>query len=114
MVDNVTSLTGNGLKDWLLQRFSAVFIGIYTVFLLSFIMLHTPLTYPVWHGLFQNTLMRIASVTVLFLLILHAWIGIWTVSTDYVKNTFVRISLQALIAIGFIGLLIWGIDIFWG
>lgn len=30
MVNNVTSLTGNGLKDWLIQRVTAVYFAVYS------------------------------------------------------------------------------------
>lgn len=30
MVANVTSLTGNGLKDWLVQRVTAVYFAAYS------------------------------------------------------------------------------------
>ena len=36
MVTNVTSLTGNGLKDWLIQRVTAVYFAIYVLYLLAY------------------------------------------------------------------------------
>lgn len=36
MVTNVTSLTGNGLKDWLIQRVTAVYFAVYTIFIIGF------------------------------------------------------------------------------
>lgn len=35
MVNNVTSLTGNGLKDWLIQRVTAVYFAAYLIFYLD-------------------------------------------------------------------------------
>lgn len=113
MVDNVTSLTGNGLRDWLIQRISAVVVGIYAIFLVCFFICHSPMTFQTWQQLFTHTWMRVSSVVVLFCLILHAWIGVWTISTDYIKPTGLRIFIQALFVVCLLLSLVWGIDIFW-
>lgn len=114
MVNNVTSLTGNGLKDWLIQRATAVYIGAYVIFLVAYLMLHPALDYQTWHHLFSCTLVKVASVLVVFAIALHAWIGIWTVATDYIKCAFVRVSMMLVLIAYLSGLLIWAIHIFWG
>lgn len=114
MVSNVTSLTGNGLKDWLIQRVSAVYFAIYVLYLLGFLFMHPALLYDQWHGLFRDTGFQIATVIALFMLSLHAWIGIWTVTTDYIKCTVIRLSVQVLVALFLLGQFIWGLMIVWG
>lgn len=114
MVTNVTSLTGNGLKDWLIQRATAVYFAAYCFFLLGFFLLHPQLNFTQWHGLFSNTLVRIATILSLFALSLHAWIGIWTVTTDYMKCTSMRISVQMIVILWLLGQLTWGLMIVWG
>ncbi len=115
MVTNVTSLTGNGLKDWLIQRVSAFYLTIYSLFLLGFIFYHPGLNYEQWHVLFTNSLFQIASTIALLLLLLHAWIGIWTVTTDYLNFcTMLRVSIQMVVALLLISQFIWGLMIMWG
>lgn len=114
MVTNVTSLTGNGLKDWLIQRVTAVYFAVYSVFLLVFLITHPDLTYSQWHTLFQCRLFQIASVIGLLSLSLHAWIGIWTVTTDYMKCTAIRLSVQFLVVLWLLSQFIWGLMIVWG
>lgn len=114
MVSNVTSLTGSGLKDWLIQRVSAVLIAAYTVFLLTYYIVTPAITYQQWHQLFQSNWMRISTVLVLLAFVLHAWVGIWTVTTDYLKGTMLRVTIQILVIVALLALLIWGIDILWG
>jgi len=114
MVTNVTSLTGNGLKDWLIQRLSAVYLAIYTLFLLSYLLLHPHMSYNHWHALFHMASMQIVTVFALFLVLLHAWVGIWTVTTDYIKCTTVRLSIQALIALFLGSQFLWGFMMVWG
>ena len=114
MLNNVTSLTGNGLKDWLIQRATAVYFGVYSIYLLCYLMLHPHLTYEQWHQLFTCQVFQIASVIALIALTLHAWIGIWTVTTDYMKCTALRLSFQLFVVLWLLSQLIWGFIIVWG
>lgn len=114
MVTNVTSLTGNGLKDWLIQRVTAVFFAVYSLFLFGYLLLHPHLEYRDWYALFHCNFFRIATIIAVFALVLHAWIGIWTVVTDYVKCTVIRLSVQLLVALWLFSLLIWSLMIVWG
>jgi succinate dehydrogenase / fumarate reductase membrane anchor subunit len=114
MVTNVTSLTGNGLKDWLIQRVSALIIGFYCLILLAFFIVHPNPSYEQWAGLFHCKSFFILSVLSMFFLVLHAWIGLWTVTTDYLKPTCIRLPIQMLIAAFLFGLFIWFLMILWG
>lgn len=114
MVNNVTSLTGNGLKDWLIQRVTALYFAVFSVFLIAFLVLHPNLTYVQWQGLFKCHLTQIAFVIALISLSLHAWIGLWTVTTDYLKCTAIRLSVQLLVVLWLLSQFIWGLIIVWG
>ena len=114
MVGNITSLTNNGPRDWLLQRVTAVILAGYTFFMLGYIFTHPAMSFSTWQGLFACQLMRVATVIVLFSILVHAWIGLWTVTTDYLKSVLVRITMQSLIFITLMTILIWGIAILWG
>ena len=39
-----------------------------------------------WHALFSANWMRIFSLLALVALSVHAWVGMWTISTDYLTN----------------------------
>lgn len=114
MVTNITSLTGNGLKDWLIQRVTAIYFAIYTVFLFGFLLMHPQLQYSEWSTLFHCWGFQIASVCALLMLSLHAWIGIWTVTTDYLSCTVVRVTVQMLVFFLLLAQFIWGLMIVWG
>ena len=114
MVTNVTSLTGNGLKDWLIQRVTAVYFAAYTLFVLGFLLMHPQLIYSQWQALFHATWFQIATMLALLTLTLHAWIGIWTVTTDYIKCTIIRLSVQMLVVLFLLGQFLWGLMIVWG
>lgn len=114
MVSNITSLTGNGLRDWMVQRVSAVVVGAYAIFLIGYLLMNPGMQYAQWHGLFTNLAMRTASFLVLLSLLAHAWIGVWTVSTDYIKPTALRVVFQVLVILALLACLVWGIEILWG
>lgn len=114
MVTNITSLTGNGLKDWLIQRVTALYFGIYTLFLFGYLLLHPKLQYSEWAAFFHCGIVQIATVVALLMLSLHAWIGVWTVTTDYIKCTAIRLSVQTLVFLLLLAQFIWGLMIVWG
>lgn len=114
MVSNVTSLTGNGLKDWLIQRVSAVYLAVYALFLFGFLLFHPHISYETWAGLFSCSMFKIASILALVSVLLHAWVGLWTVTTDYLACTVLRLSVQLVILAWLLGQFIWGLMILWG
>jgi succinate dehydrogenase / fumarate reductase membrane anchor subunit len=114
MVTNVTSLTGNGLKDWLIQRVTAMYFGFYVAFIAAFVLMHPQLAYYQWQGLFACIWFKIATIMAFFAFSLHAWIGIWTVTTDYLKCMWLRVAVQMAV-VGFLSAqVLWGVMIVWG
>lgn len=114
MVTNITSLTGNGLKDWLIQRVTAIYFAAYSLFLFGFLLLNPQMQYSTWSALFHCVVFQIASVTALVMLSLHAWIGIWTVTTDYMKCTALRLTVQIIVFLFLFAQFVWGLMIVWG
>ena len=121
MVTNVTNFGRSGLYDWLVQRITAVILAVYFVMLLGYLVLNPDLNYQQWHELFGATWLRIASLMALMALCAHAWIGLWTISTDYLtsdmlggKATLIRCFFQAACVVLMFIYLVWGIQILWG
>ncbi|MDZ7852203.1 MAG: succinate dehydrogenase, hydrophobic membrane anchor protein [Halomonas sp.] len=114
MVTNITNLGRSGLSDWLLQRVSAVVLALYTLFIVGFLLFSPGLDYAAWSGLFSQTWMRIFSLLAFLSLAAHAWIGLWTVTTDYLKSTGVRLAVQLIIILAIFVFLVWGITVLWG
>lgn len=114
MVSNITSLTGRGLRDWLIQRISALVIGIYALVLGIFWLNHPDMDYETWRAFFACPWVKILNSIAWVSIILHAWIGLWTVTTDYLKSLWLRLTVQVLIMLSLSGLFFWGILVFWG
>src|SRR5262249_21901161 len=114
MVTNVTSLTGKGLRDWLIQRISALYLLIYALFLIVFLLLHPQLRYEQWQNVFHCLWFQLATLIALITLSLHIWIGVWTVTTDYLRCTVIRLSVQMLVALWLFLQFFWGFMMVWG
>ncbi|WPC06995.1 succinate dehydrogenase, hydrophobic membrane anchor protein [Pseudomonas sp. MBLB4123] len=121
MVTNVTNFSRSGLYDWMAQRVSAVVLAAYVLFLLGFVIVNPGMGYAEWHGLFSGTAMRIFSLLALVALSAHAWVGMWTISTDYLtpmalgkSATAVRFLFQAACGIAMFAFFVWGVQILWG
>lgn len=111
MVEIATSFGRSGLQDWLIQRVSAVVIAIYTFFLTGYFLSHTTVSYIEWRQLFSDTSMQYGSFLVLLSLLAHAWIGFWTITTDYIKHLALRLILQVLFILAVLLCLAFGIQV---
>ncbi|MDP1932482.1 MAG: succinate dehydrogenase, hydrophobic membrane anchor protein [Gammaproteobacteria bacterium] len=121
MVTNVTNFGRSGLYDWVIQRLTAVVLAVYFVFFLSYLLFNPDVNYQQWQALFSTTWMRIASLLALLAICAHAWIGLWTISTDYLtsdmigaKATVIRFLFQTGCVVLMFIYLVWGIQILWG
>lgn len=121
MVTQVTNFGRSGLYDWLIQRASAVIMAAYTVFIVAFIFSQSELSYEAWSGLHDQLWMRVFSLLTLISIAVHAWIGLWSVLTDYVttrlmgpKATALRVTTQMVMGLVTITYFIWGVEIIWG
>lgn len=113
MVSSVTNLGRSGVYDWMVQRVSAYVLALYTIFLLGFL-LTTDVSYDAWSGLFEQTWFRIFSLMALVAMGAHAWVGLWTISTDYIKATGPRFLFQAACGATMFVYVVWGVQILWG
>jgi succinate dehydrogenase / fumarate reductase membrane anchor subunit len=119
MVTAVTSMGRSGLYDWMMQRVSAVILLAYFAFI-GFV-LFDGVDYVSWKALFSHTWMRIFSLLALLSLGMHAWVGLWSVFTDYLTERLMgttgnvlRFTAQALSALIMFTYVVWGVQILWG
>lgn len=114
MVSSVTSLGRSGVYDWLIQRVTAVIIAAYFILVMGFLLTHSPLAYEDWFAFITCTPMQIFSLLAFVATAAHAWIGLWTISTDYIKHSGLRLAFQLVCALAILACFIWAIMILWG
>ncbi|NIF20807.1 MULTISPECIES: succinate dehydrogenase membrane anchor subunit [Pantoea] len=114
MVSNASALGRSGIQDWLLIRASAMLIALYTLYLLGFVVMSYPLTYDVWHGFFASAFTKVFTLLTLFAILIHGWIGMWQVLTDYVKPVAIRLVAQLVIVVALFAYAIYGTVVVWG
>lgn len=114
MVSNASALGRNGVHDFLLVRATAIVITLYILYMIGFFAVTGELTYEVWSGFFSSAFTKVFTLLTLFSILIHAWIGMWQVLTDYVKPVAIRLGLQLLIVVALLVYFIYGFVVVWG
>jgi len=114
MVNRVIVGAHYGLRDWLIQRITAVVMAVYSVALAGYLLLQPYLNYDVWTGLFSGQPMRTFTLLFLLSVFYHAWIGIRDIVMDYVKPASVRLVIHVLVILVALLYTIWAVQILWG
>ncbi len=102
-----------GLKDWLVQRVTAIVMVIYTAALLISFLTGSNFTYEGWAGLFAQQCFKLFSVVTFFALFYHAWVGMRDIWMDYVKPVSIRLTLQIATLLWLIACAAWTVQILW-
>ena len=103
-----------GLRPWLLQRLTAVVMGVYTVVLFACLLVRPPASQGDLRTLFAGGFFRVATFLFFAALLYHAWVGLRDIFMDYVKPVWIRLGLQFLVALALLGYFIWAAAILWG
>jgi succinate dehydrogenase / fumarate reductase membrane anchor subunit len=103
-----------GLKDWLIQRITALIMALYTVLWLGIALVHGGVDSALWQALFANGAFRIATLLFWLALLWHAWVGMRDIWMDYLKPTALRLVVETLTAVVLLAYALWLIDLLWG
>ncbi|WP_127958741.1 succinate dehydrogenase, hydrophobic membrane anchor protein [Serratia microhaemolytica] len=112
MVNNGSALGRNGVHDWLLLRASAIVIALYVIYLLAFI-ITSEITYQNWQAFFAFYPTKVFTLLTLLAVLVHVWIGIWQVLTDYIKPLALRLLLQLVTVLMLLVYLLFGTLVVW-
>lgn len=113
MVKRIVTGAHYGLRDWLMQRITAIVMAVYTViFLVEFYMV-SPVTYESWRGIFAQGWMRFATFLFLVSIFLHAWVGMRDILMDYIKPAGIRFTLLMVVMLALVGYCGWAVQVLW-
>jgi succinate dehydrogenase / fumarate reductase membrane anchor subunit len=113
MVNRIVVGAHYGLRDWLLQRMTALVMLVYTLALVL-LLLVLPSGYETWKALFAQTWVQVLTQTTVLALLLHAWVGMRDLWMDYVKIAGVRLLLHTFTALWLVACFIYSVKVVWG
>jgi len=107
-----------GVKDWVLQRVTAVILVIYTLVLGIGALITPEFTYENWVRLFNFEVLsfplgKLLAMLAFISLAYHAWIGVRDIWMDYVKPTGIRLALEVLTVLWLVGSVVYAAQILW-
>lgn len=102
-----------GMRLWLSQRLSALFMAAYIVLLIIILAILQPNNHAAWRALFATFWMRVATWLFFLSLFMHAWLGVSDVFKDYIFNLKLRAVLQMIVDILLVIYLVWVSFILW-
>ncbi len=103
-----------GMRDWLLQRLTAVVMAAYTVGIAGCLLAGAPDGYAQWKAMFSGAFVRLATMLFFVALLYHAWVGMRDILMDYVKPAGLRLALQSAVVLALLGYLLWAAAVLWG
>ena len=107
-----------GLKEWVLQRVTAVIMSVYTIGLVLAALFTPDLDYKTWVGFFNFTLFQFPLGKALALLAIlslcyHAYVGLRDIWMDYVKPVGIRLTLQVFTGLWLLAAAGYAVEILW-
>lgn len=107
-----------GLLDFLLQRLTSVVVAIYMVHLVIIFSINSDMNYVAWREYLTSGYALILASLAILSVVVHAWIGMWTIGTDYLSGTGMkkigRLSYQVVVLIALALYMFWALGLIWG
>ncbi|MBD1571852.1 succinate dehydrogenase, hydrophobic membrane anchor protein [Vibrio sp. S17_S38] len=114
MVKSISSVGRNGVHDYLLIRASGIVLTLYTLYMVGFLTFGGEINYLSWNAFFGSTFTKVFTMIALVAILIHAWIGLWQVLTDYIKPAKLRAVLQFAVIVALSAYFFSGLFILWG
>lgn len=101
----------HGLRDWLLQRLTAIYLGGFLVYLLVHFLLQPQHSFQQWHDWVTHPVMVIAIALFILAVLIHGWVGMRDVVLDYVHAISLRLTILSLIGLTLISCGLWALRV---
>lgn len=103
-----------GLRPWVIQRLTALYMLLFIAVLPVFLALGEPLSFTAWRTEMSQPVFKIAFFLFFTSIFFHAWIGLRDILLDYVHPLLLRSLLTAGIVFGLVSLEGWVVMILAG
>ena len=105
------SRPAHGLRDWLLQRLTAIYLGLFLIYLLVHFLLQPQHTFQQWHNWVTQPFMVIATALFILAVLIHGWVGMRDVVLDYAHAISLRLTILSLIGLTLVGSGVWALRV---
>ncbi|MCB1926186.1 MAG: succinate dehydrogenase, hydrophobic membrane anchor protein [Gammaproteobacteria bacterium] len=101
------SRKASGLKAWALQRLTAIYIGLFSLYLLLVLLFAAPDGYIEWKAWLGGSLVSVAMLLYVLSVLMHAWIGVRDVLIDYIHPIAIRAALLGVVGLSLVAMGLW-------
>lgn len=98
-----------GLRPWIMQRISAVYIALSLVYFALCLLLAGAFDAGDWVAWVATPVNNVALGLFLLAVLWHAWIGVRDVVLDYLPNVMARLLALSLVGLVLLGSALWGL-----
>jgi succinate dehydrogenase / fumarate reductase membrane anchor subunit len=102
-----------GVRDWLIQRVSALVVLAFVLFVVASVLLAGHLDYDSWAGVFAPAPVKLLTLLAVVAVCYHAWIGMRDIWMDYIKPVGLRLTLYVATLLWLAYCLAWAARILW-
>lgn len=120
MVANAASTGRRGLFDFVVQRVSAVILGLFALCVGGWFAVNPGARHAELVAYLGTPVMMVFASLAVASLLAHTWIGMWTVGTDYLRPhyfgriaTGVRLAYQVAVGLVLLAYGAWAIAVIW-
>ena len=100
-----------GLRAWVLQRVSAVYLALCVIGGWIAWVMQRPVSYEAWRAWVAHPVANIACALFFIALVIHAWVGVRDVVIDYVRATSARFVVLVIVIASLLAMLVWALRV---
>lgn len=103
------SRQASGLMAWLIQRSTAVYLAVFSLYLLVYFVFAAPAEHADLVAWVNQPWVAIALMLFVPVVLAHAWVGIRNALIDYVHQVVVRVTLMTLLGFVLVASGLWAL-----
>lgn len=101
----------SGLRAWAIQRLSAVYMVLFTLYALISFLLRESNHYHQWLAWISYPVNNIATALFILSLLLHAWVGARDIVLDYIRPFGIRMFTLAALILFLLAMGLWAFKV---
>jgi len=105
------SRQAHGLRAWVLQRFTALYLVLFLAYLLQRFYTYPVQDFAGWRTWIADPLVNLTTGLFILSILIHAWVGVRDVIMDYVTHTGLRVAMFAAVALTLAGCGLWSLRV---